>query len=160
VPLVAAALLASPSGADPDDACGLRAPGSHLLSARDCSACHAGAGPGPANTGNHPVDVDYAAAHGRNPGGLRAPAEVIRRGVYLPGGRVQCVTCHDGRSPWAAQVALPPGAVASPAVDPRDPSTYEEGGSWRDADGARAPALPPGSPVEPTPLCAACHSLD
>ena len=123
--------------------------GSEATTSRDCVACHSATG-----RDSHPVDVDYewarTTAAGRT---LRPLGEVVRRGVLVPDGKLRCVTCHDGRSPWKYRIALPPGTVPRPAVNPRDPGTY---------DGRRgsSPPLPPGSEVTPTPLCLACHALD
>ncbi len=132
---------------------------------RDCTACHAGF----EGSHSHPVDVDHEAARYRSFGGsgpsLRPAAEVVRRGVYLADGKVTCLTCHDGNSPWKAKIALPPDAQLRAPVKPGDPSTYEASGP------ASAPMrgltattgrqlLAPGTAVSPTPLCKACHSFD
>jgi hypothetical protein len=140
--------------------CALSSPTSDTLDTQTCLECHAGAGGG-ALHGSHPTDLDYDAAEGQagRPGALRPIDEVVRRGVLLPEGRLHCVTCHDARSPWASKIALPPGSVAVPAVNPRDPSTYEGRESWRTPD-PRAPVPPAGSAVSPSPLCIACHALD
>jgi cytochrome c peroxidase len=114
--------------------------------AERCMACHR-------LSRTHPVDLDYAAAQGRQPSSLRAPGAVVRRGVFLPDGQIRCVTCHDARSPWKDRIALPPGAPASPTVDPGVPATYETHGTHR-----AAPL--PGTAVTARPLCLACHALD
>jgi hypothetical protein len=131
-------------------ACALRALGSDAMTAHGCLECHSGAR-GPRVRRTHPVG-----AYRWGPG-LRAPEEVVRRGVLLPGGAVECVSCHDRRSPWKDHVALPPGAAAVAAVDARDPATYQGRPGWRDAR-AQAAKLPPGAAVSPAPLCAACHT--
>ena len=130
-----------------DAGCGLFAPEPHRIAASACVACHAG-------HDAHPLDVDLDARAARPGANLRAAAEVVRRGVYLDGGRVTCLSCHDARSRWAARLALPPGTRVRAAVDPRKPETYL----------ARAPEtidgrhLPEGAAVSPTPLCRACHT--
>lgn len=115
----------------------------------DCVSCH---GAGHAGRSSHPVGVDYAAASARG-GSLRPAVEVVRRGVFLPEGRVQCVTCHDPRSPWADHVALPPGETPKRAVNPQERATFE-------AEAAPSAALPPGTRVSPRPLCLSCHAFD
>lgn len=149
--LLTAALLAGASlpAVAEGPQCLLRDPASDALPASACLACH------PARGHQHPVDVDYARVGGRR--GYRPAEEVVRRGVLLPGGRIQCVTCHDPTSPWQNHIALPPGATPTPAVDPRDPSTYAGGRSWRTAAPEAAP--PPGAAVTASPLCAVCHAF-
>jgi hypothetical protein len=142
---------ASPAIQEPvAPACALRTPGSDAMAAQGCLECHSGAR-GPRIRRTHPVG-----AYRRGPG-LRAPEEVVRRGVLLPGGAVECVTCHDRRSPWKDHVALPPGAAAVAAVDARDPASYQGRPGWREAS-AHGIGPPPGAAVSPAPLCAACHT--
>jgi hypothetical protein len=137
-----------PSATAPSDKCKLGEADAHRLPVRDCLACH------PFHR-SHPADIDYDAFATRPSSGLRPAAEVVKRGVFLEGGRVTCFSCHDPRSRWAAHVALPPGSAVRPAVDPRDPSTYErEVPKVIDGRG-----LPEGTPVSPTPLCRACHTI-
>jgi cytochrome c peroxidase len=133
-----------PAGGD----CKLFSREASTASTADCARCHE-------NHEAHPVDVDYAAAAARQPFGLRRASEAVRRGVFLPDGRVACVTCHDAASPWKHHIALPPGAAARPAVNPRDASTYT-GGRARPA----GTPLQPGAAVTPTPLCLLCHAFD
>jgi hypothetical protein len=142
---VGAAVDAVPPPGDP--ACRLFQAGAEVTVSSDCIACHSAAG-----RHGHPVDLVYERAGAQAGGRLRPLAEVVSRGVLVPNGEIRCVTCHDGLSPWKHRVALPPGATPSPAVDPRDPATYET------PEGARPPA--PGSAVDPKPLCLACHALD
>lgn len=139
--------------------CALGTSGSDSASTQECLRCHSSAD-GPVH-GNHPVDLDYAAAEGEagRSGTLRPIGEVVRRGVLLPDGKLQCVTCHDARSPWAAKIALPPGSVAAPALNPRNPSTYEDRDGLR-TTGPGAQLPPPGTAVSSSPLCIACHALD
>ncbi|BDG05269.1 hypothetical protein [Anaeromyxobacter oryzae] len=122
----------------------------------DCIACHAR--DAHAAGGSHPVGIPYEAAAApagatARRGMLRAAAEVVSRGVFLPEGRIECVTCHDPRSPWKNHLAIPPGAVARPAVDPRRLETYTRPSSTFAATAA-------GAEVTPTPLCLACHAFD
>lgn len=112
---------------------------------RECLACHQPSAHG------HPTDIDYASAQSANPG-LRPIEEVVRRGVFLPNGELRCNTCHDGRSPWKHHLALPPGSTPRPAVDPRDPATYDE------RESLQPPAA--GAAVTARPLCLGCHALD
>jgi hypothetical protein len=114
------------------------------LDARTCLGCH-GAHEG------HPVDLDYAVRASLRRGDLRPAGEVVARGVFLPDGFMRCQSCHDARSPWKHRVAIPPGAAARPAVNPRVLASYA---------GPRS-GLPvqPGEAVTPTPLCQACHTI-
>jgi hypothetical protein len=129
--------------------CRLMQAGAEGTTSRDCVACHSATG-----RDSHPVDLDYEGARTTGAGqDLRPLPEVVRRGVLVPNGQLRCVTCHDGRSPWKYRIALPPGAVPRPAVNPRDPRTYE-------GRGEPPEPLAPGSEVTPTPLCLACHALD
>jgi hypothetical protein len=115
--------------------------------AQECMSCH-----GMHTT--HPVEIDYEAARYQGRSDLRSGAEVVRRGVLLPDGKVACVTCHDSSSRWAYHLAIPPGAPVRPAVNPHDASTYE-----RPVPLSQPQALPVGTSVSPTPLCRACHTI-
>jgi hypothetical protein len=156
----ASALPRSAPAASQPVTCALDTNGSDSASTQECLRCHSSVDGGPIH-GNHPVDLDYAAAEGEagRSGTLRPVGEVVRRGVLLPDGKLQCVTCHDARSPWAAKIALPPGSVAVPALNPRNPSTYEDRDRLR-TTGPVAQPPPPGTAVSSTPLCIACHALD
>ncbi len=112
----------------------------------DCMACHAS---GHAGSMSHPVGMDYRQAEASSGGRLRPATDVRQRGVFLPDGKVACVTCHDPRSPWGDHIALPPGATPRLAVRLRDPETYDPNA-----------VAQPGAPVTPTPLCVACHAFD
>jgi hypothetical protein len=127
--------------------CKLFQPSPDRVPAQECMSCH-----GMHTT--HPVEVDYEAARFQGRSDLRAGAEVVRRGVFLPDGKVACVTCHDASSRWAYRLVIPPGALVRPAVNPHDRSTYEH----RPAP-TRPEALPVGTSVSPTPLCTVCHTL-
>lgn len=151
-----------PQNPDEQTGCGLLGPRSDELSTAACVECH---GRGRASPGSgHPVDVDYTYAAARRSGGmgLRPPSQVVSRGVFLPDGIIRCQTCHDGRSPWKYHLALPSGANVAVSVNPRDPSTYEEGpalSARRAALTAQAAAgLRPD--VSPKPLCLICHAAD
>jgi hypothetical protein len=136
-------------------ACTVSNPASDLSASSVCLECHRRLG----NAGSHPVNIDYQAAQLRTDGSLRPVTAVVAKGVFLPGGVVHCTTCHDARSPWANHIALPPGSVALPAVDPRKPETYENAPNWRVAQITGAAPLPPGTSVGAAPLCAVCHTV-
>lgn len=98
--------------------------------------------------GNHPVGMYY------QPGprsSLRPRAEVERRGVALPDGKVHCWSCHALGSRWRYHLLIPDDATAGPRVVPGDPATY---GSLARA----APDDDEGADVSPMPLCRACHT--
>ncbi len=117
---------------------------------QDCLRCHAdGGGTAKQLSRCHAIEIPYPSAPSHM---LRPVAEVIRRGIFLPDNTVRCVTCHDGASPWAAALALPPGSPAIPAVNPRDPRTY--------APSQAAVTPQPGDRVSPKPLCLGCHAAD
>ena len=59
----------------------------------------------PGDDGRHPVEVDYATAELRRPTVLAPPAAIDSR-LVLSDGKVTCATCHDGRSPLPAHVAV------------------------------------------------------
>jgi len=136
--------------------CALQRNGSDLSSSEACIECHRNSA---SHGSSHPVNIPYAVAQARSGGMLRPLDAVIARGVFVPDGVVQCTSCHDARSPWKHHIALPPGAHARMAVNPRRPETYEGRSSWRLASAGAAPSLPRGSAVSPAPLCAACHAL-
>jgi hypothetical protein len=115
--------------------------------AQECMSCHG-------MHGTHPVEIDYEAARYKGQSELRPAADVVRRGVFLPEGKIACVTCHDPSSRWAFHLAIPPGAMVRPAVNPWDRSTYD-----RPVPLSRPQALAAGTSVSPTPLCRACHTL-
>ena len=147
-PAPAAARAAVAQAPDPSApaGCSLFAPGYATVPTEKCLQCH-----GLSRT--HPVDIDYEGTIQRNPAFMYRPvAEVIKRGVFLPNGQIACVTCHDANSPWKDRIALPPGAKARPAVDPRNRDTYAS------PETQPAAALPAHSAVTPTPLCQACHT--
>lgn len=128
--------------------CALLAPGSERSTTAACLACHD-------LRRTHPVDLDYAQAAAREPGRYAPAADVVRAGGYLPDGQLRCVTCHDRRSPWRYQIALPAGAVPTPSVAAMrsDPARYPE------LTVSQPQPLPPGSDVTPTPLCRMCHVM-
>jgi hypothetical protein len=133
------------------DGCLLKRADSHTAPSEECARCHDRA----RHDDSHPVDLDYEASRLRSFSGLRSLGEAVRRGLFLPGGKLQCLTCHDGRSPWKHKLALPPGSRLEPAVDPADPTTYESPRALR-----AAPGRAPGADVARRPLCIACHVLE
>lgn len=85
--------------------------------ARSCLACHDGSvaadidetprvDDGVTGDHGHPVGIDYRAAWMRNRATLRDPADVARI-LPLPGGQVECVSCHAPGSADPAQLARP-----------------------------------------------------
>jgi hypothetical protein len=134
-----------------DGSCALLRAGSAATSTQECLRCHARG-----SHGSHPVDLDYDRFAGGRGELLRSAAEVVRRGLLLPDGRLHCVTCHDGMARWKHHLAVPPGSEIRLAVDRRDPATFDgKGTPW----GARA-TLPPGTDVARRALCTACHAMD
>jgi hypothetical protein len=131
-----------------DSACGLHAPDAASRAKESCLSCHGGE----SDSHGHPVDLDYASARARRPADLRSADEVSRRGVRIPGGQLRCATCHDGASPWAHYVALPPGAAPLAPFDPSAP-VREDGTT-------EAVTARPGGPVSTKALCVACHRFD
>ena len=125
-----------------------------------CVACHRTGGTAPADPG-HPVGVDYEARRAGS-AALRPAAEVVKRGVFLPGGKIECLTCHDPASPYRNHIVLPPGLEPAIAVNPRDRSTYAD----PTASAARSRALKSEAQaglrpaITPRPLCLACHAVD
>lgn len=159
-------IAAAPVELEPDDeppppGCKLFEGGSESAPARECVSCHRAAAAGHAT---HPVDVHYEAMRGGSEASLRPLEEVVKRGVLVPEGKIRCATCHDARSEWKYHLALPPGAPAVPAVNPRDPRTYaDDEGSAPRAEVPRSSwtARPRRErDVSPKPLCLACHGLD
>lgn len=159
-PVFVLLLLGAPARAGgqgrPGERCRLLAVDSEELPSRACTVCHDGSGDRPFCPG-HKVGEAYPEL-GDPRLTLRTREEAVRRGVNLPGGNVECVTCHDRDSPWEHHLALPEGTQALPRVDPRDPSTYENRPNWRITLPGAAPRLP-GTPVCPAMLCVACHAM-
>jgi hypothetical protein len=134
-------------GPPPRGNCKLYSPDVHRLTAQECQSCH------PFHR-SHPVDFEYESRAYRPGADLRPLSEVVKRGVFMPDGMVRCVSCHDARSRWAGKLALPPGAALRPAVDTRNPATYERPVP-KVIDGR---GLADGTAVSPTPLCKVCHT--
>ncbi len=111
---------------------------------------------------SHPADVDYENAAALSRGGLRPMAEVIRRGLFVPDGRVVCFTCHDANSRWGSRLVIPPGSRVAGRVDTRDPSTYESVPTpdQRMTVEQAARVLPEKTNLGPKPLCLGCHAFD
>jgi hypothetical protein len=167
-----ARIMASEAGTRPSAlSTSASAPGGCLLvpgatnvaTTRDCTACHVGF----EGNHSHPVDVDHEAARFRSRGGstLRPAAEVVKRGIFLADGKITCLTCHDGSSPWKAKLALPPDSLLREPVKPGNPQTYDPAQMPPSAMKGLTAAtgkqvLPAGTEVSPTPLCKACHSFD
>lgn len=152
-------------GASVQGGCILVPGGPGTATTRDCTACHVSLD----GRHSHPVDVDQDAARYRSRGGsgpsLRSAAEVVKLGVFLADGKVSCLTCHDGNSPWKFKIALPPDAKLREPVVAGNPQTYDPALTRPSAmTGLTATTgkrlLPAGTAVSPTPLCKACHSFD
>ena len=135
-------------------------------SSSECVLCHAGGSRGPQLHTSHPFDVDHDIARTGNraaSSSLRPAADVVRRGVFLPDGKVTCLSCHDGRSPWRYRLALPPDALVRDPVVPGNARTYDPELRARQQPltvAAAMKVLPVGTEVSPTPLCKVCHSFD
>lgn len=133
--------------------------GGTAATTRDCLTCHSGHA-----DRSHPVDVDHETARYRSGGSLRPAAEVVAAGVFLPDGKVTCLTCHDGNATWKYKLAIPPTAILRDPVNPFQPSTYDPALAGPpvtrglDATTGRQ-VLPAGTEVSPTPLCRTCHSF-
>jgi hypothetical protein len=128
-------------------ACVIHSPEAATSSSTACVACHESARAG---AHAHPVDLSYASAQAGRSGDLRDPSEVARRGIRLPEGELRCATCHDGASPWAHYIALPPGAEVRAAFDARSLGS----------DGEAPERTPrPGDEVSAKPLCLGCHAF-
>ena len=136
--------------------CRLLAAGSENLPSQACVACHDGKGERPFCPG-HKVGNAYPDA-GDAKYALRTRMDVLGRGIKLPGGNLECVTCHDRASPWESHLALPSGTRALPRIDPHDPSTYENRPNWRLTLPNARPRMP-GQPVCPAMLCVVCHTF-
>jgi hypothetical protein len=144
--IASAGAVAEESAPASPTSCALHSPEAETLTTADCVACHEAVRGGHM----HPVDLSYASAQARRSGELRAPAEVERLGVRLPGGELRCTTCHDGASPWAHYISLPPGAEVRASFT--DPSALDKLGE--------APVRTPseGEEVSARPLCLGCHA--
>ena len=150
--LETAPTFAYPSSPPPAEArepraggCLLSRDGADAAPSRACLGCHE-----PSSHG-HAFDVDYERARLRRPGAYRRLDEVVRGGLLLPERRIQCVTCHDGRSAWGAKIAFPPGRepgrVQAVSLGGRTALAFVPAGSAR-----------PGV-VNTAPLCNACHTV-
>ena len=117
---------------------------------RDCLGCHEQR----MVTHSHPVEVDYAEAARRAPGGFRPVEEVLARGVVLRGGKVGCPTCHSPASPWAHFLAVPRALARA-----RSTMAEQQADSPGNVEQAKAAATPPkdGAEVSSRPLCESCH---
>lgn len=86
------------------EVCALRRADRARTPSRVCISCHDGsAGPAislfarGAARDSHPVSVDYAGVVARNPDKYE-PGSRLPAAVPLVEGKVECTTCHDGRS--------------------------------------------------------------
>ena len=164
----AAAAGAASGGAPAERSLGCMLPrdGSHAATTGQCLGCH---GQSMGEHSGHPVEVDYEDARvrsGSQRGHLRPIEEAVRRGAFVPDGKVRCVSCHDGHSRWRYRLAIPPDADLRPAVRASDARTYDPAPATRAAAAsplaarAQAAALPDGTEVSARPLCLSCHPMD
>jgi hypothetical protein len=158
--------MTAPAGED-REICHIARPMADTSTSGECLLCHQGGSRGPQLHTSHPFDVDHEQARFRSRGtasSLRTSAEVVKRGLFLPGGKVVCLTCHDGRSPWRYKLAIPADALIRDAVSPHDARTYDPALRAQGQGGLTAAAaqrvLPVGTEVSPTPLCKVCHGFD
>jgi hypothetical protein len=121
-------------------------------SSEDCLGCHADTQPRISIHDSHKIGLDVGAASAKSPDRYRPLADVRSAGVWLEGGKIGCLTCHDLASEWQSRIALPQGAVARRAVLLGDSSTYGE-------DGSEPPEAKPGDAISAKPLCVSCHAF-
>jgi hypothetical protein len=91
-------------------------PSSRCLSCHDGSVAPAVTGTAvfPGDHGAHPVSVSYAFA----PRGVSIRALGPRDArVVLPAGRVECVTCHEGRGRGPHHTVIPPAELCASCHD-------------------------------------------
>ncbi|MFL5272871.1 MAG: cytochrome c3 family protein [Anaeromyxobacteraceae bacterium] len=103
--LVAAMVLllvageARPATRSAAELCTLRTEDRTAATVQACVSCHDGLVTGAhafVGIGEHPVDVSYDSAAARN---LRLLTRFqVSRRIYLPEGKITCVSCHDGAS--------------------------------------------------------------
>ena len=83
----------------------------------ECMGCHGNSGDLPqvaiganaivrhsSGSGNHPIGRLYADA---SPRGYYRPQSALSKNVWLPGGRISCVSCHEGYSKDHGKVVVP-----------------------------------------------------
>jgi hypothetical protein len=145
--------------------CALTLSDSDRATTEQCMSCHGGGRFGPQLHGQHQVDVDFESARMRPRSNLRAYGDVVRKGVFLPDGRVRCTTCHDRRSRFRYRLALPPDAEVSAAVDHRNEKSFDPALKTQQTERKMKASeaqlvLPVGTEVSPTPLCKVCHARD
>jgi len=145
--------------------CALTYSDSDQASTAQCMSCHGGGRIGPQLHAQHQVDVDLEGARTRPRSSLRASADVVRSGLFLPDGKVRCTTCHDRRSRFRYRLAIPPDAEIADPVDHRNQKSFDTSGQPRQATRRMKASeaqlvLPPGTEVSPTPLCKVCHDRD
>jgi predicted CXXCH cytochrome family protein len=90
-----------------DDVCTLRTVERSEATTQSCLSCHDGTvagGHAGFGSGEHPLDVSYDVAASRNLR-FRARFEVSRR-ILLPGGKITCISCHDGASDEPKHTAM------------------------------------------------------
>jgi hypothetical protein len=149
-PAPGAALEAS-SGAPSSPACILRSRLSDQATPGECLSCHAWK---VRDHASHRYDTDYEDARGRREAlALRPVTEAVRRGAFLPDGRLTCLSCHDRRSRWKYQLAIPPGARVQAAVNRSEKWTYDSS-----SPAPTAAVLNDGADVGRKPLCLVCHA--
>ncbi len=89
-----------------DSPCALRTANRELTDSTSCLSCHDGSAGAAVGVGrgthSHPVGVSYADATASRINGL---SPTIPGALTLVSGRVECTTCHDGKSTERARLA-------------------------------------------------------
>jgi predicted CXXCH cytochrome family protein len=108
----AVALAAAGARAADESPCGLSGAIRMLTGSMTCVSCHDGTAATAISlvrtpdgaAASHPVGIDYADAALRHPGKY-TPAANLPPEIVLVAGKVECTSCHDGRSPQRFKLA-------------------------------------------------------
>lgn len=92
------------SDSPPESICTIASADRITTTSIECLSCHDGTVT-ESIAESHPFDVDYDAARTRS-SDLR-PRGALPANLVLPGGKVTCLTCHDGASTEPAKTSLP-----------------------------------------------------
>ncbi len=131
--------------------CVLPRDGSSKLTSQQCTGCHASAVHA---TVSHQVEIPYETPLSRGRGRVRPQEEAVRRGAFLPEGKVRCTSCHDGKSRLRYRLAIS-GAELRPAVKLSSPTTFEPG-----LRNAPPLVVTEGFEAAVKPLCLKCHPME